>query len=791
MNIDRREFLRMAGAFAAMLTCNPEALAAGDRVITHATHMGPLKAYVRNGKIVRIEAMDIDLDPVDLLFAHKDAVHARNRVKYPCVRKSYLDGSDRRHMRGAEEFVRVDWGTALDLVAEALAKTKGEYGNESIFKTTYARWAHPGRIHQAASLQARMLGLFGGFTDIVGDYSAGAATQILPHVMGDIEVYSQQTSREVVLDKTELILMWGADPFKTNKIDYHVPIHSDGAWLHKMRDKGVKFVTVDPTKNMSVDELGSEWVPIKAASDVPMILAMCYTLYEEKLYNKKFIDKYTVGFGVFLKYLRGEKDGKVKNAKWAEKICGVPAHKIKELARMAVKHRTLVTGSWAPQRTQYGEQFHWSLVALASMIGQIGLAGGGIYFNIHYCSAGAPYTGVGAPLMLSQGRNPVNILIPASRMGEMLLNPGKTIDYNGKKLTYPNIKLIYSAGVTPIGHQPNVNKLVEGFRKVDTVITHEPWWTPTARYSDIVLPATTSFERNDISFGSSYGTEYAFAMKQVISPLFEARNDYDIFLELSKRFGFERAYTGGKSIDEWIRWSYSKMRTKVSFNDFWKKGYVHFIAPKSSREYVRHADFRKDPVANYLRTPSGKIELFSEKVASFGYNDCPGYPAWIEPTEGPASYMAKKYPFQLITPHPIHRLHSQLDNTSLGAKHKVAGREPVYMNKFDARRLGLKQGDTVEVYNSRGTILAGLMPTERITRGVLAIEEGAWYAAENPSKDNSRCVSGQVNILTSDRPSSRLAQAISANTCLVAIRKVSGKLPRNTAYDSPPVRERL
>jgi len=791
MNTDRREFLKMAGAFAAMLTCNPEALAAGDRVITHATHMGPLKAYVRNGKIVRIEAMDIDLDPVDLLFAHKDAVYARNRVKYPCVRKSYLDGSDRRHMRGAEEFVRVDWGTALDLVAEALAKTKGEYGNESIFKTTYARWAHPGRIHQAASLQARMLGLFGGFTDIVGDYSAGAATQILPHVMGDIEVYSQQTSREVVLDKTELILMWGADPFKTNKIDYHVPIHSDGAWLRKMKDKGIKFVTIDPTKNMSVDELGSEWVPIKAASDVPMILAMCYTLYEEKLYNKQFIDKYTVGFNVFLKYLRGEKDGKVKNAKWAEKICGVPAQKIKELARMAVKHRTLVTGSWAPQRIQYGEQFHWSLVALASMIGQIGLAGGGIYFNIHYCSAGAPYTGVGAPLMLSQGRNPVNILIPASRMGEMLLNPGKTIDYNGKKLTYPNIKLIYSAGVTPIGHQPNVNKLVERFRKVDTVITHEPWWTPTARYSDIVLPATTSFERNDISFGSSYGIEYAFAMKQVISPLFDARNDYDIFLELSKRFGFEKAYTGGKSVDEWIRWSYSKMRTKVSFSDFWKKGYVHFTSPKSSREYVRHADFRKDPVANYLRTPSGKIELFSEKVASFGYNDCPGYPAWIEPTEGPASYMAKKYPFQLITPHPIHRLHSQLDNTSLGAKHKVAGREPVYMNKFDARRMGLKHGDTVEVYNSRGTVLAGVVPTEKITRGVLAIEEGAWYAAENPSKDNSRCVSGQVNILTSDRPTSRLAQAISANTCLVAIRKAGGKLPRNTAYDSPPVRERL
>ncbi|WP_415238734.1 molybdopterin-dependent oxidoreductase [Seleniivibrio woodruffii] len=789
MQMNRREFLRMAGAMLAVLSCDAEALAAGgDKVITHATHMGPLKAYIRNGKVVRIEAMGMDVAPVDLLYAMKDYVYAPNRVKYPCVRKSYLDRSDKRHLRGAEEFVRVDWNTALDLVAESLIRAKGEYGNESIFKTTYARWAHPGRIHQAAALQGRLFGLFGGFVDIVGDYSAGAATQILPHVVGDIEVYSQQTSREVVLDKTELILMWGADPYKTEKVDYHVPTHSGSEWFLKLKKKGVKFVVIDPTKNMSVEKIGGEWVPIKAACDTAMILAMCHTLYAEKLYNKNFVEKYTVGFDVFIKYLNGEKDGKVKDAKWAERICGVPARKIRELARMAVKHRTLVTGSWACQRIQYGEQFHWSLVALASMIGQIGLAGGGIYFNMHYCSAGAPYSGVGIPLMLSQGRNPVNILMPASRMNEMLLNPGKTIDYNGKKLTYPNIKLIYSAGVTPLGHQPNVGKLIEGFRKVDTVITHEPWWTPTAKYSDIVLPATTSFERSDITFGSSYGVEYAFAMKQLIAPMFEARNDFDIFRELAVRFGLEKAYTGGKSVDEWIKWSYSKLRTSVKFEDFWKQGYVHFSAPKKNREFVRHADFRKDPVNNHLRTPSGKIELFSEKISSFGYEDCPGHPVWLDPIEGPSSYLAKRYPFQLITPHPKYRLHSQLDNTPLAAKAKIGGREPVYINPADAAKLGISHGDIVEIYNSRGSILAGAMVTSKIVKGVVAVEEGAWYAAEDPLNADSRCVSGQVNVLTPDRPTSKLAQAISANTCLVAIKKASGKLPRNTAYDVPEIK---
>ncbi|ADD68937.1 molybdopterin oxidoreductase [Denitrovibrio acetiphilus DSM 12809] len=771
MLLNRRQFIRMAAATFAAIAYSPEVLASeGDRVITHATHMGPLKAYVRNGKIVKIEAMGMDMDPVDLLYALKDVTYSPNRIKHPCVRKSYLDGSDKRHLRGAEEFVRVSWDEALDLVAESLIKTREEYGNESIFKTTYARWSHPGRIHQASSLQARMLGLFGGFTDIVGDYSAGAATRILPYVVGDMEVYSRQTARDVVLENTELILMWGTDPFKTEKVDYHVPIHSDFEWFRAMRDKGVKFVTIDPLKSKTCRELGSEWVPIRAASDVPMILAMCYTLYIEGLYNKEFIEKYTVGFYTFLKYLTGEKDGVVKDAAWAEKICGVPADKIKELARMSVKHRTLVTGSWACQRIQNGEQFHWSLVALGSMIGQIGLPGGGLYLNMAYCTAGAPYSGAGIPIMVSQGGNPVQTLIPASRMAELLLNPGKTIEYNGKRLTYPNIKLIYSAGVTPIGHQPDVNKLIKGVRKADTVITHEPWWTPTAKYSDIVLPATTSFERNDLTFGSSYGVEYVFAMKQIISPLFEARNDYDIFRDLSAKFGFEKEFTKGRSIDEWIEWSYSKVRAEVSFADFWDKGYVHFPPLKGSRDFVRHADFRNDPVKKHLRTPSGKIELFSEKIASFGYRDCPGHPAWIEPSEGIGSYLSRKYPFQLISPHPEHRLHSQLDNSDLSKKYKISGREPIHINTEDASRMGLKEGDLVEVYNNRGKVIAGTHVSDGIIKGVVAIEEGAWFAAEDPADSNSRCISGQVNVLTSDRPTSRLAQAISANSCLVAIR---------------------
>lgn len=788
MHLNRREFLKVAAGTLVALNCSPETFASGkDRIITHPTHLGPVKAHVRDGKIVNIEAMGMDMEPLDILSALRESVYAPNRVKYPCVRKSYLDGSDKRHLRGAEEFVRVSWDEALDLVAESLIKAKSEYGNESIFKTTYARWAHPGRIHQAAGLQGRMLGMFGGYIDTVGDFSAGAAAQLLLYIMGNMEVYVQQTTRDVVLENTELILMWGTDPFKTDKVDYQVPLHTGNEWFRKMRDKGVKFVTIDPTKNATTKELQSEWVPIKAASDVPMILAMCYTLYDENIYNKSFIEKYTVGFETFMKYLRGEGDGVVKDAEWAEKLCGVPADKIRELARMAVRKRTLLSGSWACQRVRYGEQFHWSLVGLGCMIGQIGLPGGGLYFNMSFCSAGTPYSGAGFPLMIPQKRNPIHTNMPASRMAEMLLSPGRTIDYDGRKLTYPDIRLIYSTGVTPIGHQPHINKLIEGIRRVDTVITHEPWWTPTARYSDIVLPVSTSFERDDITFGSSYGVEYVFAMKKAIEPVFEARSDFDIFKDVSARLGFEKQFTEGKTVHDWIEWSYSKINTDVSFDDFWERGYVHFPPEKKNKGYVRYADFRENPVGNHLLTPSGKIELFCEKIASFGYSDCPGHPVWIEPEESPRSDISARYPFQLLTPHPEDRLHSQLDNTSMASRYKIGGREPVMINRADAEEQGIEQNDIVEVYNDRGRILAGACITDDIIRGVVAVAEGAWYCAEDPLEKNSLCLSGQVNLLTSDRPSSRFAQAISANTCLVGVKKYDGTPPRNSAYDNPVI----
>ena len=120
--------------------------------------------------------------------------------------------------------------------------------------------------------------------------------------------------------------------------------------------------------------------------------------------------------------------------------------------------------------------------------------------------------------------------------------------------------MLYITGATLIGHHPNTNELIKAIRTLDTVVVHEPWWTPMAKMADIVLPSTTPLERDDITYGGSYSQDYIYAMRKVIEPLWEARNDYDIFAQMAKKVGEKeyRKFTGGKSKEGLIRGFYEK-----------------------------------------------------------------------------------------------------------------------------------------------------------------------------------------------------------------------------------------
>lgn len=305
----------------------------------------------------------------------------------------------------------------------------------------------------------------------------------------------------------------------------------------------------------------------------------------------------------------------------------------------------------------------------------------------------------------------------------------------------------------------------------------EPLWTPTARRADIVLPASTSIERNDIA--ASRRSEYVMAMKKAVEPFEQARSDYEIMRHIARELGVEEAFSEGRDEMGWLRDLYDEMTAGVRrtarhemppFDEFWARGYAE-VPCRSGYQHL--AEFRANPEANPIKTESGRIVLYSKTLASLGYADCPPHPSWIEPPEWLNGPLAERFPFHLISPQPPLKLHSQIDYGSLSQSGKVGGREPVTLNPADAQALGLREGDVAELWNDRGRCLAGVRISDTIRPGVAALPTGAWYAPITDARgaiDNA----GNPNVLTLDRGSSAFSGGCSAHTCLVAIRPYDG-----------------
>ena len=556
--LSRRRFIETAAASTAATLLLPR-LAAAQGLLTGsildrstgmtATHWGISEARAVGGRIAQVAAFAKDPEaPSPVLEALADRVYSQTRVKYPMVRAGYLkDGptSDTSE-RGRGDFVRVSWDKAFDLVASELERVKKEYGNEAIFAGS-TDWHSVGKLHNSPVLLRRMLGLHGGFTDNTGDFSVAAAMVILPHVIGGIEVYDQQSAWPTVIDNSDLVVLWGCDILKNNQIGWSPTDHYTYGAIRELKNKGTRVISIDPRVTDTAKYLGADWMAARPNTDTALMLAIAHTLYTEKLYDKDFIDKYTVGFDKFVPYLLGQQDGQAKTPEWAEKITEVPAAKIRELAEAMAKGRTMLMGGWAIQRQDHGEQSFWMLVTLASMLGQIGLPGGGFGLSYHYANGGSLTADAPSLAGIAAGDNAVKEAVPfAHGLTDMLLNPGKSVDFNGEKITYPDIKLIYWAGGNPLSHQMDRNREIEGWRKPQTVIVNEPFWTNTARFADIVLPVSTTFERNDIEVCSEYSNHFFVAMHKMIEPLYESKSDFDIFTEISKRLGFGDKFTEGK-----------------------------------------------------------------------------------------------------------------------------------------------------------------------------------------------------------------------------------------------------
>ncbi|MEV4349768.1 molybdopterin-dependent oxidoreductase [Actinoplanes sp. NPDC049596] len=699
-----------------------------------------------------------DPRPSPLLGNIQDAQRHRARVARPSVRR-------RSQGRGYDAYDEVAWDVALDLVAEALRDTRERHGDNAIFAGSYG-WGSAGRFHHAQSQLHRFLALGGGYTRSRNTYSFGASEVVLPHIVGQrgaARVISQGTDWPVIAEHTDLIVAFGGLRAATTEVTPGGRATHDFAG-HLAAAKA-HIVSVSPLRDDLTSDNG-EWLAIRPGTDVALMFALAHQIAADGRADLDFLDRFTVGGDKFLAAVRDWPPAR------AAEICGVPEAAVVDLARRMTAGRTFITVSWSLQRARYGEQPLWAGLALAAVLGQIGLPGGG--FGHGYGSSGntgggqLPY---GLPAF-PQVMNPVPDFIPVAKISDLLLGPGEQFEYDGGTYTFPDIKLVYWAGGNPFHHHQDLTRLRRAFQRPETVIVQEPFWTATARHADIVLPVTTTLERDDV--GASHGDTHLIAMQAAAAPFAEARDEYDIFADLAARLGYAEAFTQGRSSREWLRQMYERWRAepKKPFDEFWADGEMEL--PGRRDDTVLFADFR---AGRPLDTPSGRIELYSATVAGFGYPECPGYPIFESGAGGGA------YDLVLICNQPRTRLHSQLDMGGFSQAAKRSGREPVRLHPADAAARGIADGDIVRLHNDHGSVLAGAVLSDECRPGVAQLSTGAWFDPSAP--EVATCVHGNPNALTEDAGTSRLAQGCTGQVTSVQISRYDGPVPPVRAYDPP------
>ncbi|MEA9390131.1 molybdopterin-dependent oxidoreductase [Acerihabitans sp. TG2] len=745
----------------------------------HLAHWGAFTAVVDDGKLIRCEPFAHDTSPSAMLDSIVPLVYSDLRIRRPAVRRSWLqkrENSD-RSLRGKEEFVEIDWDLALDLVAQENRRVREQYGADGLFAGSYG-WSSAGRFHHARSQVRRFYFSGGGAVDQQGNYSWGAAQFFLPYVIGTFHpLTGKVTEWRSVAEHCDILLAFGGLALK------NAQVASGGAGQHTLKPaleklvaKGIPVINISPMRDDCPAFVNAEWIPVRPNTDVALMLALAYEIQRLGADDKDFLQHYCVGYEQLTDYLQGRGDGIAKTPHWASAITGIPATRIERLARQLIGVRSFITCSYSIQRAHRGEQPYWMMIALSSMLGQVGLPGGGFSFGQGSMNC-VGNERIATPAPASPSSLNAGQAIPVARIADMLLHPGTAYTFDGQTHTYPDIHLIHWAGGNPFHHHQQLNRLVEGWRKPDTVIVQDIVWTPAARMADIVLPVTTTLERNDI--GGSSRDRFIFAMHQAIPPQHQARNDVDIFSELAQRLGHRDTFTQNRTERQWLETLFADCAAKQhaaasswpSFDEFWQQGYVEI--PMDEQPFVFFEDFRHDPQAHALNTPSGKIELYSSSIAGYGYPDFAPHPQWREPIEWLGSPVAKTWPLHCISIQPADRLHSQLAKTPQVAANNTAGKETLYMHPQDAAARQITDRSRVEVRNDRGRIYAGVQITDGVTPGVVIMSTGAWFDPGFGQKTwHDVEQSGNVNVLTLDIGSSPLTQGPNAMSCLVDVVRV-------------------
>lgn len=717
-----------------------------------------LKVYVEGGVITRIETDDGEEPQYRACAkgrAYRHRVYAPDRLKFPMKRVGE---------RGRGEFERISWDEALDTVASEIKRVKENYGAPAVLflgSLGDVTWLHNAALVEELLIRA------GGYSGSWGSPSGEGGLFALMTTYG---IPGMGNSREDLLN-SRLIILWGWNPA--------VACSSGNTrlYLAKAREAGTRIIAVDPRYTDSAALFAHQWIPIRPGTDAAMLIAMAYVIITENLHDQAFLDRHTTGFEEFKKYVLGKEDGTPKTPNWAEDITGVSAATVVNLAReFATNKPAALMDGFAAGRSARGEQFHRATITLAAMTGNIGIHGGSAPGG---CAAMGDML---MPLSLPQfaamcmkgGENPVDLAAPprresivANKLGRLGFYAGASQSrvhrtriadaiLKGRSGGYPaDYKLLYLVNINYVNQISNTNKIAQALKKLEFIVVEEQYMTATAKFADILLPTNTFLERDDVTTGG-IGPFYGY-MNKAIDSVGESKSQFEIATELASRLGISDY--NDKTEEEWLRKIVGGCKDIPDYDTFKKEG-VHKV--KLDKPFVCFEGQIKDPANNPFPTPSGKIEIYSQEIADLGNPVLPPIPKYIEAWEGRGDTLARKYPLQLITTHARRRAHTQFDNIALL---RELDPQAMLINSADAGVRGIKDGDTVRVFNDRGEMIIMAKVTERIMPGVVDIPQGAWYSPDEKGLDRGGC----ANVLTKDDSSP--AGAFCFNTALVQVEK--------------------
>jgi anaerobic selenocysteine-containing dehydrogenase len=798
----------------------------------------------RNGKTFEPLMKSV---PAPWSLAYKKRTYSPNRIKYPLKRVDWDPNGERNTQnRGKSKFVRISWDEATDILAAEIKRIHKEYGPLGILVQGDGH-GECKMIHAPHGCSTLLFDKMGGFTQQVRNPDSWEGWYWgSKHVWGKGFIGMMAPADNVVKDISEnsdMVVVWGGDP-ETTHWGFRGQLAS--RLLYFWSQAGIKQVYICPDLNYSACIHGDKWIPVLPNTDAALQLAVMYVWITEGTYDKEYVATHTVGFDKVQAYVLGEEDGIPKTPKWASPKCGVPTWTIKALARDWAQ-KVVTIGHYFAGGMARGPYAHEPARLECILLGMQGLGKPGVH------QAQIAYTGMPKNVMAG-GKDHMGTFenLVGTPAGERILKPhrgtptawGKqmvpktlieeaikkgTVDFWGtggheeptsdqyKKYTYPIPKeqggtefhMMWTDTPCRQTCWNCGNDIAETVRdpKIECVVAQHPWLENDCIFADIVLPTNTTLEVDDISPCLRDGDSFqsVILMRQAIEPIGESKSDYEAIVEVAKKLGMEEAVTEGYSVQDLIHETYTGMKFDkiIPWEEFQEKDYFVIPVAKDWEKWPAGLyNFYKDPEANPLPTPTGKLEFYSASLDQAFPNDeeRPPFPKWIEKgishDERMSSKRAQVYPLLVLSNHGRWRVHAQADDIPW-SKEAMTGKvrgfdgylyEPCWINTSDAAARGILNGDIVRVYNERGSVLCGALVFERVMPGAVSIDHGARTDFIIPGKLDR---GGAINTITPEALTSRHAAGQATTAFLVEVERVSmDQLDRwRREYPEPFARE--